>query len=202
LLRALADQAATALAQVQRFQEIRLQARTDPLTGLANRRYFLAAADQALGTMLSTDRPLALILLDIDHFKEINDSHGHPVGDEVLRALCARLHKFLRSDDLLGRLGGEEFGVLLPDTPNTKAHEIALRLCQAVAASPFPTTVGPVSVTISLGVTSLIRGDLSCAELLSRSDKALYAAKAAGRNQVAVQEWGGVQLLSASDEVR
>ena len=126
---------------------------------------------------------MTLLALDIDHFKLINDRHGHAVGDRVLKACTERWLKLLREQDVLGRLGGEEFCVLLPETPPTIAMAVAERL--RAATSSVPTGDG-VLVTVSIGVSSLAPGDEDWADTLERADHALYVAKDEGRDRVAL----------------
>jgi two-component system cell cycle response regulator len=157
---------------------------TDQLTGLHNRRYMttqLAALVKRAG--MGGD-PVSTLLMDIDHFKKINDSFGHDVGDEVLREFAVRLASNVRAVDLPCRYGGEEFTVIMPDTRIEDAARIAERIRRHVAGSPFRVSGGELlSVTISIGVAST-RGDDTPETLLKRADNAVYAAKAGGRNMV------------------
>jgi diguanylate cyclase (GGDEF)-like protein len=163
-------------------EELRIRAETDALTGLPNRRHFfevgLAAAAAA-----GPDAVLSALLLDIDHFKSINDNFGHPVGDEVLRELASRCRGLLRGGDLMARIGGEEFAVLLPKTTPAEAADVAERLRVAFAKVPVVTQGGLVPVTICLGGAALLEGE-SFDALLKRADVALYEAKHSGRNRV------------------
>ena len=164
-------------------EELRLRAQTDALTGLPNRRHFfgvglVAAAAVGSGSVLS------VLLLDIDHFKSINDDFGHPVGDEALRELASRCRGLLRGNDLIARIGGEEFGVLLPEAKPAEAAEIAERLRAGLAGSPVETQAGPVAVTISLGGAVLSAAGETFEAVLKRADAALYEAKRGGRNRV------------------
>ena len=122
-------------------------------------------------------------MLDIDHFKQVNDRHGHPVGDQVITTVAQRLAATLRGTDLLGRYGGEEFAVLLQDTRPDGSAILAERLRAAISGQPIHTDAGPLTVTISIGVADL-NTDSSVAELLGRADQALYQAKQGGRNRV------------------
>jgi len=157
----------------------------DELTGLYNRRYF----DRHLALMLQKaqeqERDMAVMMLDIDYFKAVNDTHGHNAGDEVLREFAARLQRNIRGVDLACRFGGEEFVVLMPDTDYAQAQNIAERVRQAVADSPFVAgTQRPLPVTVSVGV-ALNESHTDVPEtMLKRADIALYAAKAQGRNRV------------------
>ncbi len=164
-------------------EELRRLATTDPLTGLANRRHFLELAELELKRLRRYGGTLALIMLDADHFKQINDVYGHAAGDEALRHLAVVVGTELRDTDLFGRLGGEEFAVLLPGTTLEAATEVAERLRHAVASQPV--VAGPLSLplTISLGVVSCDPEE-SIDHSLNRADQALYQSKAAGRNKV------------------
>lgn len=159
-------------------------AMTDSLTGLFNRRYLMAHLEKLLRKNAEEGKTLCVLTLDVDHFKKINDSHGHGVGDEVLKIFAERMAQRLRGFDLLARLGGEEFVAVLPDVDAEMAAQVAERLRQAVAAPPF--RVGPqgadLTVTVSIGGT-LIQGSLTPEEALRRSDAALYRAKAEGRDR-------------------
>lgn len=160
-------------------------AATDPLTGLPNRRSFLACLDAALDDVRrEPTRGGALLMIDIDHFKRVNDTYGHPIGDEVLQHAARLIRGGLRQHDRAGRLGGEEFAVLLDDVDADTALALAERLRGTVAATPAATTAGPVSLTISLGLSS-VGGD-DPARVLGDADAALYRAKRGGRNRVCV----------------
>ena len=165
-------------------RELDLQARSDPLTGLLNRRGFDAQMTYALALARRSGRPLSLITLDVDHFKRINDTHGHDVGDEVLQRLAHTLAQRLRDSDVVARLGGEEFAALLPDTDLEGARAIAQALVDAQAALTDP-VVG--RITVSAGVSTLRGADDTAQRLLRRGDEALYEAKGQGRNRVVVQ---------------
>jgi two-component system cell cycle response regulator len=159
---------------------------TDQLTGLHNRRYMQGRLE-ALGKRAAAGgEPVALLVIDIDHFKKINDSFGHPVGDEVLREFAVRLASNVRAIDLPVRFGGEEFVVVMPDTRLADAHRIAERIRLHVAGSPFRVLGGEelLSVTISIGVAASLGPDDTPQALLRRADAAMYDAKAAGRNRV------------------
>lgn len=160
---------------------------TDGLTGLHNRRYLerhLAMLVQQAG---ARQKALSVLVLDIDHFKSINDGYGHSVGDDVLREFSRRLKKTVRGIDLACRMGGEEFVVAMPDTDAALALLVGERLRQKIAAEPFqvPETDETITVTVSIGVASLASGEDTPRDLLKRADEALYRAKGAGRNRVA-----------------
>ncbi len=194
LLVTMASQASTAIANAHLFQEVQEQAVTDSLTGFYNRRGFFTRGDRALGRAARENRSIALIMLDVDHFKRVNDQYGHAVGDAVLQAVAARCQAATRGSDLLARLGGDEFVLLLPHASLDLACQIAERIRTAVAESPIITAGRAVSTTLSLGVTAPAEGLMGLEALLIRADGALYAAKAAGRNRVACQGRGGLQL--------
>jgi diguanylate cyclase (GGDEF)-like protein len=160
------------------------RATTDALTGLANRRQLMAAIETEVRRARRTGRALSLAILDIDHFKRINDTHGHPGGDAVLRDIAAVLRQTTRAGDVLGRIGGEEFAVLMPETDTAQAERACERLRTAVAQHDVAlATGGATRVTVSTGVALLTQREDSD-ELVTRADKALYEAKAGGRNQV------------------
>jgi two-component system, cell cycle response regulator len=167
----------------QRSLELAL---TDQLTGLYNRRYLFAHLDELIGRVNQDGVSAAVLLFDIDHFKQVNDTHGHAAGDDVLRELAARTMNSVRSVDLVARLGGEEFVVVMPETDLAIAGTVAERLRAAIAREPFTLRPGgqKLSVTISIGVTSAADGGDDRDGMLKRADDALYAAKTRGRNCV------------------
>lgn len=162
---------------------------TDPLTGLYNRRYALPHLRKLAERSAQSGKKLAIMLVDIDHFKRVNDTYGHLIGDAVIAGVAERLKDGLRAVDLLARIGGEEFLIALPETTEAKAQAAAERLRARVQSTPFDLCDGngAVSVTLSIGVTvSDGSSDLpdEVDSLLARADAALYAAKSSGRNQV------------------
>jgi two-component system cell cycle response regulator len=159
---------------------------TDQLTGLHNRRYMTGQLGALVNRAVRGGDPVSALMIDIDHFKKINDGFGHDIGDEVLREFAVRLASNVRAIDLPCRYGGEEFVVIMPDTRLDDAGRIAERIRRHVAGSPFriPGGAEPLSVTISIGVASTIGPEDTAEALLKRSDEAVYAAKAAGRNTV------------------
>jgi len=162
------------------FRRIEELAVRDGLTGLYNRRHFadLSAAHLVGGGSV------AGVMVDIDHFKKINDSHGHGAGDQVIATVARRLAANLREGDIICRYGGEEFAVLLPDTSGPAALAVANRLHAAVSTDPITTDVGRLPVTISVGLAVPDRA-LDLSTLLNQADEALYQAKRTGRNRVA-----------------
>ncbi len=184
LLITIGNQVAVALLNIRLYEETRRLAITDGLTGLINRRHFLELAGREFERASRYGRPLSAIMLDIDRFKRVNDTHGHAVGDEVLQALAARFRENVRDIDLPARYGGEEFIALLPEVGLESARVAAERLRQSVAETPIGTAAGPLSVTVSLGVAFAAPDCPDLPTLLRLADEALYAAKKAGRNRV------------------
>lgn len=164
--------------------EMRQIAATDQLTGSLSRRGFMAAMDREIGRCRRYSRPVSLAVFDVDHFKRVNDTYGHPAGDAVLRNLVARCALMLRPVDLVGRLGGEEFAILLPETEEQAAVRTVERLRASIAVSAFEIgAADPLRVTASFGVTALAAHD-DAETWLKRADVALYAAKHGGRNRI------------------
>ncbi|HEY8084687.1 MAG TPA: sensor domain-containing diguanylate cyclase [Methylophilaceae bacterium] len=168
------------------LQELEHRAYTDYLTGLLNRRHFMSLAEVELTRAMRYQNNFSVLMMDIDHFKKINDEHGHHIGDKVLQTFSNICKLTLRDIDVIGRVGGEEFAVLLPETDIEHAIQAAQRLRKAVAAEGIMGADGIFNVTVSIGVTSLIleEEDNTFETLLIRADSALYAAKHAGRNAV------------------
>jgi len=167
---------------------------TDVLTGWHNRRYLQSRLQEEIARAQRDHAPLACLLLDVDHFKQVNDTHGHQAGDTVLRELANRVECQVRASDVAARYGGEEFAVLLPNTQLEDAQHLAERIREAVSASPIEVCEGQaLTVTVSIGISSIVpdryANDLkSLGEgLLAEADVALYRAKAQGRNRVQVQ---------------
>lgn len=159
---------------------------TDALTGLHNRRYLDSHLQTLFDRAVARRRPLSIMIVDLDRFKSINDTHGHDGGDDVLREFARRLRQNMRGIDLICRFGGEEFVIVMPDTEGQVAEKVAERIRAEIARTPF--SVGkqgqPVRITISVGVSSVKRQDDNVAALLKRADLALYEAKKSGRNRV------------------
>jgi diguanylate cyclase (GGDEF)-like protein len=173
-------------------EELRLLAATDVLTGLPNRRDFLARAGAEMLRIARYNFPLCVLMMDIDHFKKVNDTWGHSVGDEVIRQVAAVARDTLRAADLVARIGGEEFAVLLPQTSMNAAQSLAERLRETVAGRAVSIGGGQiVSVSISVGVATMRQEGDDLAHLLSRADAALYEAKQLGRNRVCLEKAPG-----------
>jgi diguanylate cyclase (GGDEF)-like protein len=178
--------AVIAVENARLFDEVQRLATLDGLTGTHNRRHFMELAQLQFESARRFAQPLTAIMIDVDRFKEVNDTFGHAVGDEVLRTVAERVRRTLRAVDILGRTGGEEFAVLLPGTARDSASAVlAERIRRAVGDEPVPTQAGAVRVTISLGVASAGPDCPDLAALLRAADSALYDAKESGRNRVA-----------------
>jgi diguanylate cyclase (GGDEF)-like protein len=163
---------------------LRQMATTDALTGSLNRAQFFALGQREVERVRQQGLDLALLMLDVDHFKAINDRHGHPVGDAALCHLVSELRTGIRRIDLLGRLGGEEFAIVLPAIGSEAAAAVAERLRAHIASHPVPHAAQQIGMTISIGLAMLRDGDRTVEQLVGRADTALYAAKHAGRNRV------------------
>ncbi len=183
LLNLFAQQAAIAVENAHLFDEIQTQAITDELTGLYNRRGLFELGQREIERAARHQRPISVLMFDIDHFKQVNDQHSHAVGDQVLRHLASLCRGSLRKTDILGRYGGEEFAVLLLETGPERAFIIAERFRRAVETTLIETVQGPLMVTISCGVTSALEDIPELRVLLDQADTALYFAKQSGRNQ-------------------
>jgi diguanylate cyclase (GGDEF)-like protein/PAS domain S-box-containing protein len=170
--------------------ELKRQARTDFLTGLSSRGHFLEQSELELSRAIRYDNALSIFMIDIDFFKQVNDNHGHKMGDTVLKEFAEVCGNMLRDVDIVGRIGGEEFAILLPETDNNEAAEVAERLRNAIANTQVPLSTGDQSLhfTVSIGVASLASKDDNLDELLNLADKALYEAKNSGRNRVCVAQ--------------
>ena len=168
----------------QAYGRAREQARTDDLTKLANRRAFVELGRAALDQAKRYNRPLSLVLFDIDHFKRVNDSRGHAAGDEVLRRVAALVASAVRASDTAGRLGGEEFGVLLPETPLAEARLFAERLREGIRAQAITHDGAEMHVSCSFGVAQAGPQTTTLDGLLGAADAALYRAKQSGRDRV------------------
>jgi len=160
----------------------------DPLTGLYNRHYLGSHLRTLVTRARDMDRPLSMVMIDIDHFKQVNDTYGHAAGDKVLRAIAERISHNVRGVDLAARFGGEEFVIVMPDTDLAAARQIAERLRKVIAADTYDTGRDNIAIplTVSMGIASLNRDDMDGTTVLARADDALYRAKRAGRNRLEV----------------
>ena len=183
----LSDQLKSVEAEAQqtmaRVEEERLRSRIDPLTKLPNRFGYNERLEQELEKFHKYERPLALAVCDIDHFKKVNDTYGHLAGDKALRLMASVFQDSLRNSDFVARYGGEEFIILMPSTPGEEAARVLDKLRAAIAASPFNFKGAPVPITVSMGVIEA-RLNESAEDLFSRADSLLYRAKKLGRNQL------------------
>ena len=164
--------------------ELARASRRDALTGLPNRRAFDEELAREVARAARSGKPLAVVVLDVDRFKGVNDTYGHAAGDAVLREIAARAATAVRAGDFVARIGGEEFAVLLQATDLAGARELAERVRSAVGAAPFPTGAGPLAVTASLGC-AVLSPEESPEALVARADARLYDAKRGGRDRVA-----------------
>lgn len=184
ILELLAAHVATTLETAALFAEVTRLATIDPLTELPNRREFFRRAGQEIIQVQRTKRPLSIVMMDVDRFKQINDTHGHLVGDQVIHAIAAMCRSNLRPNDVAGRYGGEEIAILLPETGLADAKRAAERIRSAIEYMVIQVGTVAVTVTASLGVATTTAHDQSLEELLAGADHALYLAKQYGRNQV------------------
>jgi diguanylate cyclase (GGDEF)-like protein len=164
--------------------ELARLAEMDSLTGLPNRRYFLETASMEVERVRRFGTAASLVMIDLDHFKAVNDTYGHPVGDEALRCLTQVCEKLLRQIDVIARIGGEEFAVMLPGTDEAGAVSVAEKLRHAVCETPVKSGQNQFNITASFGAAEVRASDTGIDECLARADSALYAAKHAGRNRV------------------
>ena len=184
---AISHQAALTIQRTHLLEKAQLLeqwAITDSLTGLHNRRHFLELAELEFHRARRYQHPLSAMMLDIDHFKRVNDTYSHALGDQVIQAVAALCRENLRDIDLMGRYGGDEFVALVPEVNLDDARKAAERLRKVIADAPIDTERGPLNVTISIGVVALTPDYLDFASLLNQADAALYTAKNAGRNRV------------------
>ncbi|MEI6778110.1 MAG: diguanylate cyclase [Chloroflexales bacterium] len=189
IITSLADFAWDIVENKRAEEALQQQATTDELTGVTNRRHFLAMASHELKRMARLQHPLSIALIDLDHFKQINDTHGHVGGDQALRIFTRICQQHIRAIDLLARFGGDEFVLLLPTTTSKQAHDVVERVRLALTVQAVEITNGPVSMTISVGIATCHVGEPQSLDmLLERADLALYRAKKAGRNRIDVDD--------------
>jgi diguanylate cyclase (GGDEF)-like protein len=193
LVDAVGRQAGVAIQNSRLYEEIQQLAATDPLTGLYNRRHFYTLASHEFNMARRFNQSITAIMVDIDHFKRVNDTYGHLVGDIVLQNVANRCNKILRQSDILCRYGGEEFVILMIGTSLESALQIAERLRKRIADTPIETEGKSISITVSLGVSALgpYMHPVSLTGLdilINRADQALYTSKENGRNRVTTWE--------------
>jgi diguanylate cyclase (GGDEF)-like protein len=185
-------QAAIAQNYLRRYEserQLEQLSNTDPLTGVSNRRYFMPLLGREMLRARRLPHGLSLLMLDIDHFKQVNDAHGHPTGDLVICLLTELCRRVSREIDVVARLGGEEFAVLLPGSDIRQARGVAERIRVLVEATPVQSLeAGTFHFTVSIGAAELCAEDAGAADLLGRADAALYEAKEGGRNQVVLNQ--------------
>jgi diguanylate cyclase (GGDEF)-like protein len=168
--------------------ELETLATTDPLTGIANRRHLLTLGEREFSRVARYNRPFSILMIDLDRFKNINDSYGHGIGDEVLKKMAEVTLNVLRTVDYFGRFGGEEFVILLPETNLQDAKEVAERIGKKIAAMEFIHLEKIIKITVSIGVSNYQIGDTKIDDILRRADAALYQAKRLGRDRVVAIE--------------
>jgi diguanylate cyclase (GGDEF)-like protein len=184
LVETIANQASVAMDNARMFEEVQHLAVTDSLTGLYNRRYFFPYAENEIERARRYQKRLSIIMMDIDHFKKVNDRFGHMAGDRALKMVAQTCLAELRKVDVMCRFGGEEFLILLPETSKSKAALAARRIRDAVASARILVDDGEIALTVSIGVAELDENHSDLDALIQAADKALYQAKEAGRNQV------------------
>jgi diguanylate cyclase (GGDEF)-like protein len=160
-------------------------ARTDPLTGINNRRRLFESAEHEFEVAARYQHPLAVMMFDIDHFKKVNDIFGHAAGDQTLQIVTQIAKNELRTADVIGRYGGEEFIILLPMTNAEQAYALAERIREGVGALSLPTPKGNISITLSIGIVEISPAE-SVEDVFRRADEAMYSAKQAGRNRTEI----------------
>lgn len=170
----------------QALVELEKLATTDPLTGIANRRHLLVLGEREFQRTHRYKNPFSVLMIDIDHFKLINDNYGHSIGDKALKIMADVTVNALRKVDIFGRFGGEEFVVFLPETKADEALVVAERIREAIATTPIYVDDQTIHITVSIGVTIYNSSEISLDGLLMEADKALYDAKKQGRNQVVI----------------
>jgi diguanylate cyclase (GGDEF)-like protein len=183
MLGVIANQVAVSMQNARMYEALEEQATTDGLTGLVNHRTFQERFQAMLGRAERHELAVSLLLTDIDHFKKINDSYGHPTGDEVLRRVAAILKASARKIDIVARYGGEEFALVLEGTDRAGARQLAERIRQEVEQQSFPSAKGSFSATLSIGVASYPDDSRDKPEIIARADQSLYSAKHGGRNR-------------------
>jgi len=194
LLLMFAQHAAMSIRTVMLLEKAQHQAQTDSLTGLYNHRRFFEIAELEINRSVKQQHNLCAMMFDIDFFKQVNDTFGHSTGDDVLTSIAALCRQIFRESDIVGRYGGEEFAVLLPQTDIETAKEAAERVRKGVEEMRFAADKGTFSISISAGIASLSTGCQTLGELLHRADEALYEAKHNGRNKICVWKAQSLEL--------
>src|SRR6185312_4445516 len=183
MLGVIANQVAISMQNARMYEALEEQATTDGLTGLVNHRTFQERFSTMLGRAERHELSVSLLLTDIDHFKKVNDTYGHPTGDEVLRRVAAILKASARKIDIVARYGGEEFAIVLEGTDRQGAFQLAERIRQEVEQQSFASQQGAFQATLSIGVASYPDDARDKADIIGRADQSLYAAKHGGRNR-------------------
>jgi len=187
LIKLFAQEAALAIRNARLFEQMKSLAAHDTLTGLYNRGHFFRLAAIEVERAVRYNKPLAAIMLDIDKFKRVNDVYGHAAGDQVLKAVSHLCNESFRKVDIIGRYGGEEFAIILPEADLEQARIVAERLCVAIACTTYETGHGTVNLSASLGVAVLSPEQVNLDILLDQADQALYLSKQPG-NQVSIYQ--------------
>jgi len=170
--------------QTRLYEKIEAMATIDELTGIYNRRQLIDLGERAVAQAQRYYQPLSVIVFDVDHFKQVNDTYGHPCGDQVLKAVVKRCQTIVRSMDILGRYGGDEFVIILPETSMGQANQVASRLRAEIFEIPFRLNEIPITLSISVGISTLTQETDTLTSLINQADEAMYQAKNSGRNQV------------------
>ncbi len=188
LMEQIGQQAVLSIQNARHYEEVTRQAKLDSLTGVSNHNHFIEILYQEAEISLSAQSPLSLIMLDIDHFKLYNDTYGHVIGDQVLRLTVQAIESHIKKTDNVGRWGGEEFGIVLPNATTTQANMVANRIRRTLSELPLFNVEGNTipKPTISQGIATIPKHTNDVDELVVIADRALYRAKAKGRDQVAV----------------
>ena len=189
-LEVLASHMSVSLANARMLKRLEEQATTDGMTGLLNKRTLMSEADRRIKIATRFKKPLSLLVVDIDHFKKVNDNYGHDVGDVVIKGMGDVLRRIKRDTDIVGRFGGEEFVIVCEQTDEEGAVNLAERIRRELRATTFQTELGPLSVTCSLGVAPFPAAGRDWETLFKATDEALYVSKRSGRDQVTVWKQG------------
>jgi diguanylate cyclase (GGDEF)-like protein len=175
-------------SQLQKaLDELAIMSRIDGLTQIYNRKHWQESLEQEHAKALRHDNNLSLIMFDLDHFKKLNDTYGHQGGDKVLIEISKTVKSLLRMGDIFGRYGGEEFAIVLPETNDKGAMELAERICKVLAKTPLSFKENKVNVSVSIGVSTLTDPTSTYEDMIANADLALYQAKSNGRNQVCLE---------------